>query len=214
MHFASLSVTFAVQRKSMLKITELKKHLKPGEVYRRSDLAQWSNAVDRHVSSLLKDGTLEKLKTGLYYYPSKSVFGNLPPKEVALVRAFLRDDYFLISSLNDYNSLGVGTTQLYNKRVVYNHKRHGDFKLGGRTYTFLAKHRFPKKATPEFLLVDLVSNLDKLAEDSEFVLKNVKAKVKSMDLKKLKRALQEYGSVRAKSFFIPLFQQLEATHAK
>ena len=65
----------------MLKITELKKHLKEGEVYRRSDLAQWSNAVDRHVSSLLKDGTLEKLKTGLYYYPSKSEIGRASCRE-------------------------------------------------------------------------------------------------------------------------------------
>ncbi|MEO8085296.1 MAG: hypothetical protein ABI763_00670 [Bacteroidota bacterium] len=193
----------------MSKVTEFKSHLKRGEVYRRSDLAQWSNAVDRHVVTLVKNGTLQKLATGLYYYPNTSVFGNTPPDEATLVRNFLKDDYFLITSPNDYNSLGVGTTQLYNKQVVYNHKRHGDFKLGGKTFTFLAKHRFPKKATPEFLFVDLVNNLDKIAEDSELVLKNVLDKVKTMDHKKLKRALKEFGSVRAKSLLTPHLQLSE-----
>ena len=197
----------------MSKVADFKKHLKRGEVYRRSDLAQWSNAVDRHVSALVKEGTLQKLSAGLYYYPNESVFGSLPPEEATLVSSFLKDDFFLVTSPNDYNSLGVGTTQLYNTRVVYNHKRHGEFKLGGRTFLFQVKHRFPKKPTMEFLLVDLVSNLDKLAEDSEFVLKNVEAKVKSMDKKKLKRAVHEFGSVYAKAFFTPLLNQQEAEHA-
>jgi len=197
----------------MSKVTELKKHLKRGDVYRRSDLTQWSNAVDRHVEELVKNGTLQKLSTGMYYYPNESVFGNTPPDEQTLVRSFLKDDYFLVTSPNDYNSLGVGTTQLYNKRVVYNHKRHGEFKLGGKTFAFVAKHRFPKKVTPEFLLVDLVNNLDNLAEDSEFVLKNVSVKVKTMDLKKLKRAVKEYGSARAKSLLIPLLKQSEEQYA-
>ena len=77
----------------------------------------------------------------------------------------------------------------------------------------IAKHRFPKNVTPEFLLVDLVSNLDKLAEDAEFVLKNVSAKVKTMNLKKLKHAVKEFGSVRAKSFLTPLIKMSETQHA-
>ncbi|WP_426032776.1 hypothetical protein [Caulobacter sp. DWP3-1-3b2] len=62
-------------------------------------------------------------------------------------------------------SLGVGTTQLHNKTVVYNHKRHGKFALGGRTYDFRMKPAVPKKLSREFLLVDLVNNLDQLGED-------------------------------------------------
>ena len=213
MHFASFCAIFVVERQTMSKVTELKKHLKRGEVYRRSDLAQWSNAVDRHIGTLVKDGTLQKLSAGLYYYPNESVFGNTPPDELALVRSFLKDDYFLITSPNDYNSLGVGTTQLYNSRVVYNHKRHGEFKLGGRTFMFFSKHRFPTKSPPEFLLVDLVSNLDKLAEDTELVLKNVSTKLKTMDLKKLKQAVKEFGSARAKSVLTPLIKQSEVQHA-
>lgn len=78
---------------------------------------------------------------------------------------YRRNDRFLLTSPNDYNKLGVGTTQLYNKLVVYNHKRLGDFKLGNRTLTFKRKPHFPEKVTIEFLLVDLMNNLDNLAED-------------------------------------------------
>src|ERR1700680_952246 len=105
----------------MSKLDELKKHLKRGEVYRRSDLVKWSKSVDRHLEALVKDGILQKLSQGLYYFPEESAFGMTPPEEEALIRGFLKDDRFLLTSLNAYNSLGVGTTQLYNQRTVYNH---------------------------------------------------------------------------------------------
>jgi hypothetical protein len=54
----------------------------------------------------------------------------------ALVKAFLKTDRFVLTSPNAYNQLGLGTTQLYNKRVVYNQKRHGTFPLGNRLVTF------------------------------------------------------------------------------
>lgn len=194
----------------MTKLEELKKHLKQGGVYRRADLAQWSNAVDRHLTMLLHEGFVEKLSTGLYHVPKKTVFGTAPPDEEKLVRSFLKDDDFLMTSPNAYNSLGVGTTQLYNKRVVYNHKRHGEFQLGGRNYFFHAKHRFPKKLTQEFLLVDLVNNLDSLAEDKEELLKNVLEKASSMDVKQLKHSVANYGNIRTKSVLAPVLNQQKA----
>ncbi len=185
----------------MSKLKELVKHLKRGKVYRRSDLEQWSNAVDRHIGELLEDGTLQKLSQGLYYYPKETVFGMAPPDEKTLVRSFLKDDDFLLTSPNAYNTLGVGTTQLYNKRVVYNHKRHGLFELGGQTFFFHMKPRFPKKLSPEFLLVDLVNNLDSLAEDTNEVLLRVKNKMRTLDVKKLQKAVKAYGGVKAKKVF-------------
>lgn len=53
--------------------------------------------------------------------------------------------------------------QLYNKTLVYNHKRHGVFQLGNWWFDFRMKSRFPKKLTPAFLYVDLLNNLDELA---------------------------------------------------
>lgn len=188
----------------MTKLNELKKHLKRGEVYRRTDLTQWSKSVDRHLDVLLVDGTLEKLSQGLYYYPKETAFGKTPPEEEALVRSFLKDDRFLLTSPNAYNSLGLGITQLYNTRTVYNHKRHGEFELGNRKFLFFIKPHFPKKMTKEFLLVDLVNNLNKLAEDHQAVLKNLPDKLLSMDMKKLKTSVKEYGSVKAKKILLPL----------
>jgi hypothetical protein len=193
----------------MAGVNELKKHLKRGKVYRRAELTKWSNAVDRHLGLLLKDGSLEKLSPGLYYFPKESAFGVTPPDEEELVLTFLKDDRFLLTSPNDYNTLGVGTTQLYNRRVVYNHKRHGEFELGGRKFFFHSKPFFPRKLTQEFLVVDLINNLDKLAEDREQVLKNVFIKVKTMDAKKLGRSVLQYGNAKAKELLTPLINKTQ-----
>lgn len=182
----------------MSQLRELKKHLKKGKVYRRADLEKWTGSVDRLLAALIKEGTLQKLSTGVYHYPKDSVFGKTPAEEHELVRTFLKDDRFLLTSPNSYNSLGVGTTQLYNKKTVYNHKRHGEFKLGNKKFDFQMRHHFPTKLTTEFLVVDLVNNLDKLAEYTPEVLKKLQVKVKQMDQHKLKKSLEAYGSTRAK----------------
>jgi len=182
----------------MEKLLELKKHLKKGKVYRRADLTLWTNAVDRHLLTLVKEGFLQKISSGLYYVPKKTVFGVAPPEDGELIKTFLKGGEFLLTSPNIYNSLGVGTTQLYNKRVVYNHKRHGEFKLGGRTFFFHYRRHFPTKLTPEFVLVDLVNNLDKLAENHEFVLNKVLAKAQAMNVGKLRSAITRYGNIKTK----------------
>lgn len=103
-----------------------------------------------------------------------------------MVQSFLKDNRFLLITPNSYNSLGVGTTQLYNKKVVYNHKRHGTFKLGNREYEFQLKHHFPTKLSEEFILVDLANNLDSLAEDYDLVLNKLLVKSLQMPQKKNK----------------------------
>src|SRR6266571_9075856 len=185
----------------MTRLQALKKHLRPGRVYRREDLARWSNAVDRHLKQLQDDGTLTKLAGGLYAYPKDTVFGKAPAEDDKLVGAFLRDHRFLLASPNAYNSLGVGTTQLYDKTVVYNHKRHGEFQLGGRKFAFRVKPRFPKSLTKEFLLVDLVNNLDQLAETKDEVLKRVMERAVAADKPRLHHAVREYGNERTKRLF-------------
>jgi hypothetical protein len=47
------------------------------------------------------------------------------------------------------------------------------------------KHHFPNALSKEFLIVDMVNNLNNLAEDADEVLKNVSAKIRLMDQKKL-----------------------------
>lgn len=191
----------------MAKLNELKRHLKRGKVYRRADLTEWSKSVDRHLEELVEEGTLQKVAPGVYYYPKTSVFGNVPPDESDLVSTFLKDDRFLLVSPNFYNSLGVGTTQLYNKKVVYNHKRHGKFRLGNRDFEFQVKHHFPSKVTEEFLLIDLANNLNHLAEDNNDVQDKLLAKASKMPSKVLRQAVTKYGNAKTKKLFKPLISQ-------
>ncbi|MES2264275.1 MAG: hypothetical protein V4724_37685 [Pseudomonadota bacterium] len=65
--------------------------LRAGRVYRREELAQVSNSVDRHLRELVVGGQLKKLAQGLYYAPRQSTFGVVPPDDRKLVDAFLRD---------------------------------------------------------------------------------------------------------------------------
>ena len=169
--------------------------LQAGCVYRREDLARLSTAVDRHLRELVATGRLKKLAQGLYHAPRQSSFGPLPPEDADVVGGFLRDKDFLVFSPSAYNAVGLGTTQLYNSTLVYNHKRHGVFKLGNRQFDFRMKPRFPKKLTSEFLYVDLLNNLEELAEDRDAVLRQARSKLSSFDSSRLRRAADSFGSV-------------------
>jgi len=185
----------------MKALENVRTHLKPGQVYRRSDLEKWSRSVDRDVAGLVDMGVLVKVSQGLYQCPQRSRFGLLPANTDNLLTSFLKDDDYLVTSPNDYNALGLGTTQLYNFQVVYNHKRHGRFELGGQVFEFHRKPRFPKKATSEFLLVDLVNNLNQLAEDREAVLNRVRTKSAEMDVRRLRASVKKFGKVATRKFF-------------
>lgn len=172
----------------------LKLHITPGEVYRRSDLEYFSSAVDRHLSLLTQDRTLLKLSHGLYYAPKKSKFGLVPPDDLNMIERFLKDDNFLLVSPNSYNALGLGLTQLYNATWVYNHKRHGEFTLNGKSFLFKLKSSFPKTLTTEFLVIDLMNNLDELAEDSDQIVKNFNKNADRFNVNELVKLSKYYSS--------------------
>ncbi|MBI2261918.1 MAG: hypothetical protein HYU62_09690 [Caulobacterales bacterium] len=190
----------------MTALSDLKKRLRPGQVYRRQDLKRWSNAVDRHVRQLLDEGRLEKVSGGVYMAPRQTRFGKVPAKPEKLVEAFLKDARFLIVSPSAFNGLGVGSTQLYNETVVYNLKRHGRFKLGDRTYDFRKKSSVPARLTQEVLLVDLLQTMDRLAEDGAELLPRVMARARSMDPVLLAKAAQDFGSIRVGGLVGRVFQ--------
>ncbi len=185
----------------MTALERLKGHIEEGQAYRRENMARWSNAIDRHIRRLVGEGFLVKLSGGLYMRPKMTAFGRVPAPERVVVEAFLKDGRFLLASPNQYNMLGLGTTQLYNETVVYNHKRHGVLNIGGRTFRFEKNRLFPAEATQEFLLVDAVNNVDRLAEDREVVLEKVRKRARTMDQEALIQAVREYGSERSKKFF-------------
>lgn len=119
----------------------------------------------------------------------------------------------MLTSPNAYNALGVGATQLYNQTVVYNHKRHGRYQFGHREFDFRKKPHFPKVLSDEFLLVDLVNNIKRLAEDKDFLLANVLEKAASVDHRRLTGAVKRYGGVAAKKLFAPTLKRTTVAHA-
>jgi hypothetical protein len=105
-------------------------------------------------------------------------------------RVYRREDLARLST-----AVGLGTTQLYNRTLVYNHKRHSVFKLGNRQFDFRMKPRFPKKLTPDFLYVDLLNNLQELAEDRDAVLLQARSKLPSFDPAQLQRVADRFGNL-------------------
>ncbi len=184
----------------------LRQHIKPGQVYRRSDLEYYSSAIDRHLGILIKDGSLVKLNQGVYYAPKSSKFGVVPPDDVVLVECFLKDTDFLMVKPNAYNTLGLGLTQLYNTTWVYNHKRKGEFKFNGKSFEFKIKTSLPNQLCKEFLLVDLLNNLDELAEDQNQTIKNLSNNLSSFKNEELLRVAQLYGSGRTKQLLKSIYR--------
>lgn len=197
----------------LLNIMEYLKHsIKPGQVYRRSDLEYYSTAVDRHLDLLVKEGTLQKLVQGLYYAPKKTKFGIAPPDDTMLVERFLKDESFLLVSPNAYNSLGLGLTQLYNTTWVYNHKRRGEYKLYGKTFLFKTKSGFPPKLCLEYLVVDLLNNLSELAEDKEHIIANFQKNIDRFDGYELMKMAQHYGSGDVKKMVKSILRKTQKLH--
>lgn len=172
----------------------LKRKLYPGRVYRRADLAHFSSNVDRHLKALVEEGVLTKLQDGLYLCPRQSTFGEVPPEENKLLEKFLKSSKFLVYSPNSFNSLGLGTTQLYNLPVVLNQKRHGKLNLGERTFFFQRRLNVPREMTKEVLLVELLNNLKMVPEEHQHLLEVLNQKLSDFNKTTLERAAKRYGT--------------------
>ena len=108
-------------------------------------------------------------------------------------------------SWNDYNTLGLGLTQLYNQIVVYNTERHEDIKLGTRTFAFKRSNNgFPEKLTREFLLVDLLNNAKYLTEDTHDLESKINTKLADFDKALLLQLANRHGKVHTKKLIATL----------
>lgn len=180
--------------KPVTALEKMTKQLVDGRVYRRSDFTSVSSNVDRNLKELVDRGELKKLQNGLYLRPKQTPFGEALPDEDELLEKFLDDDHFVVYGPSMFNSLGLGTTQLYNEKVVFNRKRHGVMNLGGRTYTFYRWKEAPKSLSKEFLLVEMFNRLDDLSENKEQVVANFKKKLSEFNLLKLNNSLNRFGT--------------------
>jgi len=63
------------------------------------------------------------------------------------------------------------------------------------------KPNYPKKATREFLLVEFVNNLNKLAEDQDAVRAKLQAKLPELASKRLRSAVKKFSKISTRKFF-------------
>ncbi|KAF0126491.1 MAG: hypothetical protein FD189_1368 [Elusimicrobia bacterium] len=199
------SVVYYKYRGIMKNAEKLRNSMEPGRVYRRQDLEGYSTAVDRDLHTLAASGEVRKLAGGLYYRPGKNAFGVTMPEEREFVRAFLKTDDFLLTSYNYFNQFGLGLTQVYGTTLVYNHKRAGEFSLGGKRFEFRLVPAYPDKLSREFLLVDLLNNLRRLPDNTAGVLKNLKSRLNEFDGDLLAACLRRYGRPGARKAFREIY---------
>lgn len=181
---------------------KLLNELRYGNVYRRQELALLSRSVDRDLNRLTKEGNLKKVGPGLYLYPKESRWGELPAETKNLAKSFLKTSDFLIVSNDDYNTLGLGMTQLWNEVRVYNKKRHQKVTLGNIQFDFqIPFNGYPRQLTPEFLLVDLMNNLDNCGESPSAVKEKLTLSVNKFNKVLLLKLSQRHGKLATKKYF-------------
>lgn len=183
----------------MKNVDKLMNFMRPGRVYRRQNLASVSTAIDRDLKTLVDSGQARKLAGGLYCRVGANPFGADSPDENELVRAFLKSNDFLLASNKDFNQFGLGPARLFGNRVVYNHKRSGDFQLGGQRFRFRIVRAYPRSPSKEYLLVDLLNHAGEFPGDTGRVIENLKSRPHALDREKLAACLARYGSLRARN---------------
>ncbi len=198
MHLISLkkSVFRAILSYKMKKETraeQMYRSMKTGQVYRRSYFSDRWPATSRDLKRLLDESLIQKVGPGMYLKPETTKYGKRRPDEREIVKNFLRDDDFLLVDENDYTSLVSGLTQLKMTQKVLNRRRHGFFRLGGYRFNFHVRRNFPKIPTKEFLLVDLLDNVEQ-TEDGTPITEKVMSRLGEYDPKKLLHAAKSYGN--------------------
>lgn len=177
---------------------KMKNKLKPRAIYRRSDFTDLSSNVDRYLKKLVSQKNLVKIQNGLYMCPEANPFGITFPEEKQLLKVFLNDNRFVVYNLSLFNGLGLGLTQLHNKRIVFNRKRHGDFQFKGRLYNFYRWREAPKTLTKEFLYIEFLNRFDYLSEDRIKQINLLKKQIKKLDQNKLQKTAKRYGKESTK----------------
>lgn len=181
----------------------------PGRVYRTRELAQWSANPPRLARRLVRDGQLLQLAHGLFAAPRRSRFGEVPPTDEALLRAFLDGGPFVFTGPERWNALGLGTTAVFAAPLVYNTKRSGRFTFGGRQF-LLRRVAFPDLPSPEWFVVDLFENAEQAAAAPEELRNALEAALREgrFDRARLTSMSMRFGSRRTQAL---VSKALEAT---
>lgn len=175
--------------------TAARPRLEPGRVYRTKDLARWSANPTRLAARLVREGELVRLRHGLFAAPQHSRFGLVPPSDEALLNAFLDGGRWLVTGPPRWNALGLGATAVFAMPLVYNTLRSGVFELGERRFQ-LSRTRFPEAPTPEWFVIDLMSNASKAGITLEQLTESLKRAVRAgrFDASALREMAEQYAT--------------------
>ena len=96
--------------------------------------------------------------------------------------------------------MGLGSTALFVAPLVYNTRRSGVFKFGGRRF-ILRRVAFPTDPAPEWFVVDLLENAESAGVSRSEVLAALgRAMVgRRFDLERLREMAGEFGTKRTQS---------------
>ena len=168
-----------------------------GRVYRTRELGPWSANPPRLAQRLVRAGQLVQLAHGLFAAPRRSRFGVVPPTDEALMRALLDGGPFLFTGPDRWNALGLGTTAVFARPLVYNTKRSGLFDLGGRKF-LLRRVAFPETPSPEWFVVDLFENAHQAAASLDDLTASLRTALRAgrFDRERLVEVARRFGSRR------------------
>jgi hypothetical protein len=174
--------------------------LRPGRAYRTKDLAAWSANAPRLAKRLVREGQLVPLAQGLFVHPRRGRFGDVPPTDAEVMRAFLDGGPFVFTGPERWNALGLGSTALFAAPLVYNTKRSGTFELGGRRYV-LRRVAFPDRPAAEWFVVDLFENARSAGAEPRELARALRRAVAagSFDAERLREVARRYGTRRTRA---------------
>lgn len=133
-------------------------------VYHTHELRAFSANPTRWAKRLVDQGVLRQAAHGMYYLPRMSRWGPSSPDTLALLRAFLGDDQFLITGSLIWNALDLGITGMLAVELVYTPHRTGEFRLNGRRYR-MRRVSFPNPTPVEWYVVDAFRNYKMVGAD-------------------------------------------------
>ncbi len=144
-------------------------NLEAGRVYSTKDFLRWDSNPNRLLQLLEKAGTIKRLGNGLWFQPEFNKFGAVPPSAERLLDAYLGKGQFLMTGSQEWNALGLGTTQSLKRPLVYNQRVEGVKAFGALEFRF-KRQAFPLNPTAEWFVVDLFNNRELMAVTLEELL--------------------------------------------
>lgn len=175
-----------------------------GELFTYDDVAALnkdSYALSKALSRLVNNGTIERLRKGVFYKPKKTKFGKLKPTEKQILDLILSDKIDssgYITGIMVYNDFGL-TTQISNEIEVATPNPKKAEKIGKLKIRYV-KGIAPQKVgdIEKLQILDTLKNFKRIPDrNDELFIKILKSKIKGLSFKDLLRLIdlsQKYNS--------------------